>query len=96
MAYKHYSVEDDKRTIAFWMIGGGMLLSVVIMTPVFLIISVVITSVILRGLENIDAKRPVFMPGKYERHFRESFDRAVSKDPYRGGYRKRIKKSHYY
>lgn len=94
--YEKYSFEDDKRCIAFWIISGGVYASLVTMSFAFLIFSIMVSAIILRGLENIDAKRPVYMPGKHDRHFQDCLERALSSKPYRGGYRRRIKKSHYY
>ena len=96
MSYGNYSVEDDKRTIAFWILGGGLLASIVLLSPFFFIFALAVTCAITRGLENIDAKRPVYMPGKHHRHFQDSVERAVSSKPYSGVYRRRIKKSRYY
>ena len=94
--YEHYSAEDDKRTIAFYIMGGGLIVSFVEGSFIYLIFTTMVTSIILRCLSNIDNNRPVYMPGKHERHLTDSMTRLFSSKPYRGGYRRRIKKSHYY
>jgi len=96
MGYKSYSAEDDIRTVVFWIIGGGLIASVVAWSPIFIIFCVAVSYFTAKALDNIDAKRPVYMPGKHDRHLQDSLERCLSSKPYRGGYRRKIKKSHYY
>ena len=94
--HERYSAEDDKRTIAFWIWSGGAIASVVTLCPFFFIFTLAVTYMITRGLENIDAGRPVYMPGKHSRHLRESIDRASSPKVYSGGYTRRTRRDRNY
>ena len=93
--YEYHSREDDSRTIAFWIIAGSVLASIVLKSFCFLIFGMMATYFILRAKHNDEKGFPVYMPGKHTRHFFDSADR-LSRNKYGTGYRRRIKSSRYY
>ena len=85
--YKQYDPEDDQRTVAFWIIAGGIIASLVLKSAVFFLISLFICYVILRTEENIIRGRPYWESGRFTRHLYDSYYR-LSKGRYgKKGYR---------
>lgn len=95
--FKQYDQEEDHKMIAFWVIAGGILASLVLKSMFFFVFSIVLCYYCLRSDSNIKANKPFWSPGRFSRHFYDSYDR-LSNDRYDGrGYRtKRRKKRNRY
>ena len=92
--YRYTSQDDDKRTIIFWVTVGSVVASLCLWSIFPFFFAIAVLSLCLRGLENMDAGRPVFMPGKYSRHFQDSMHR-YSSNSYGGGYWVKTKRGRY-
>ena len=90
MSYNRYTADDDNTTISFWIIAGGIIASVVLKSCLFLLFSIVLCYMFLRTDSNMESGKPFWTPGKFSRHFQDSYSRRA-RDRYdgRGYYRKK-------
>jgi hypothetical protein len=95
--FKQYDREDDHKMISFWIIAGGILASLVLKSMFFLLFSIVMCYYCLRTDSNIRVNKPFWTPGRFSRHFYDSYDR-LSRNRYNGGgyYSKSRKKNNRY
>lgn len=81
--FKQYDQEDDQRMIAFYVIAGSIVASLVLKSVFFLLFGVVLCYMCLRSDSNIRANKPFWTPGRFTRHLNDSYDR-VSRGRYNG------------
>jgi len=96
MSYRLYTPEDDKVTISFWVIAGGLVAAAALKSIIPICFSFVLCYIFLRTDSNINEGKPFWAPGKFTRHLDSSYIR-LTKSRYNGsGYhRKRRSKNRY-
>jgi hypothetical protein len=83
MSYKHYTSEDDKTTVSFWIIAGSIIASVALQSVFFLLFGIVMCYLFLRTDSNMEQGKAYWEPGRFSRSLQDSADR-LSRGRYDG------------